>query len=433
MLSKRVLILTYYWPPSGGGGVQRWMYFALYLKELGYNPTVITVHPLKASYPLIDKTQLEMVKDLDVIYTNTLEPLKFYSLLKSGKSNTEIPYGNLGENKGGFFSKVMAFVRANFFIPDARRGWVPFAKGAAIQILKKEKIDWLVTTGPPHSTHLAGLYLSEKFKVKWLADFRDPWSEIYFLKTNFRFEFAKKKDLKFENAVLNKANLITTVGPGMANLLQKKMEDPKKLHILFNGYDKAMFETIENRFLKNALFNISHIGLLGDTQRFESFIEALKASKLNARQVQINLAGTVHPVHLEKLKTELAGFQVVHETFLPRKKALELMKNSDLLLLCPPMVGETRLIVSTKTMEYLAAGVPVLGIGDPESDAANLVKQQSISAFLDPNDISGVSNFLIKSFEKWKSNETLVNDFDPEPYSRFAVSKQLVDILFPKV
>ena len=115
MAEKRILILTYYWPPSGGGGVQRWMYFAMYLKRLGYNPTVITVHPDKASYPLIDKSQLDMVKEIETIYTNTLEPLKFYSFLKSGKTKKEIPYGNLGENSGGIFSKAMAFVRSNFF------------------------------------------------------------------------------------------------------------------------------------------------------------------------------------------------------------------------------------------------------------------------------------------------------------------------------
>jgi glycosyltransferase involved in cell wall biosynthesis len=370
-----------------------------------------------------------MVKDLDVIYTNTLEPLKFYSILKSGKSNAEIPYGNLGESKGGFFSKVMAFVRANFFIPDARRGWVPFAKGAASQLLKKEKFDWLITTGPPHSTHLAGLFLAEKYQVKWLADFRDPWSEIYFLKTNFRFEYAKQKDLKFESEVLNKANLVITVGPGMADLLKKKMEHPEKLHVLYNGYDKEMFASIEKRSTKNLSFVISHIGLLGDTQKFDSFIEALKSINLPVNQVQIHLAGSVHPIHLEKLKTELADFEIRHEAFLPRKKALELMKNSDLLLLCPPMVGETRLIVSTKTMEYLAAGVPILGIGDSDSDAAHLVKQQSMSGFYNPNDIAEISKFTLKCFENWKSDKILENDFDPEPYSRLAVCNQLANIL----
>jgi glycosyltransferase involved in cell wall biosynthesis len=429
MTKKNILILTYYWPPSGGGGVQRWMYFAMYLKRLGYKPTVITVNPDKASYPLIDKSQLEMVKDIETIYTNTLEPLKFYSFLKSGKTNKEIPYGNLGENSGGVFSKAMAFVRSNFFVPDARKGWVPYAKKAASELLKTEKYDWLITTGPPHSTHLAGLYLSKKFNIKWLADFRDPWSEIYFLQNTYRFNFAKQKDETLELQVLNSADVVTTVGPGMADLLRKKMKNPERLHVLYNGYDKEMFEGIEKQTSKNVLFTISHIGLLGDTQRLDSFIEALKISDIDASNILIHLAGSVHPNHLEKLKTDLPNVQFIHQGFLPRKEALTLMKNSDLLLLCPPMVGQTRLIVSTKTMEYLAAGVPILGIGDEQSDAATLVKEQTMSKFCDPKAIERITQFITKSFKNWQENTSTLNNFDPEPYSRLAVTHKLAQIL----
>ena len=433
MAEKRILILTYYWPPSGGGGVQRWMYFAMYLKRLGYNPTVITVHPDKASYPLIDKSQLDMVKEIETIYTNTLEPLKFYSFLKSGKTKKEIPYGNLGENSGGIFSKAMAFVRSNFFVPDARKGWVPYAKKAASDLLKSEKFDWLITTGPPHSTHLAGLYLSKKFNIKWLADFRDPWSEIYFLQNTYRFNFAKQKDEELESKVLNSAHVITTVGPGMSDLLRKKMKNPERLHVLYNGYDKEMFEGIEKRATKKEFFTISHIGLLGDTQRFDSFIEALKISDIDASKILIHLAGSVHPIHLEKLKTDLPNVQFIHQGFLPRKEALTLMKNSDLLLLCPPMVGQTRLIISTKTMEYLAAGVPILGIGDEQSDVATLVMKQTMSKFCDPESIESITQFIIKSFKNWQEDKSTLNNFDPEPYSRLSVTHKLAVLLETKI
>ena len=143
----------------------------------------------------------------------------------------------------------------------------------------------------------------------------------------------------------------------------------------------------------------------------------------------MHLAGSVHPVHLEKLKTDLPEVHLIHQGFLPRKEALTLMKNSDLLLLCPPMVGQTRLIVSTKTMEYLAAGVPVLGIGDEQSDAANLVKQQVISGFYDPENLEDISKFISSSFKNWELNQIVENDFDPEPYSRWAVTNRLLEIL----
>lgn len=429
MTEKRILILTYYWPPSGGGGVQRWMYFAKYLSTLGFKPTVITVDPKKASYPLIDRSQLELVKDIETIYTNTLEPLKLYSLIRSGKSDKAIPYGNLGEKNSGFFGKAMAFVRANFFVPDARKGWVPYATRAASKLLQSNQYEWLITTGPPHSTHLAGLKLSQKFNVKWLADLRDPWTEIYFLQKGMRMRFAQKKDADLENEVLDKANLITTVGPGMADLLRKKLSQPDKLHILYNGYDKEMFENIPLNSTNNEHFTIAHIGLLGESQRFDCLIDALKISGLDQTKIRIFLAGTVNDTHINRLKQELPNIQVEHQSFVPRKEALSIMKNSELLLLCPPMLGETKLIVSTKTMEYLAASNPILGIGDTESDAANLVKQQSMSAFYTPENTQGIANFLVEKFTDWQMDITHNNTFNPDPYSRYAVSCVLAEIL----
>ncbi len=429
MNTNRILILTYYWPPSGGGGVQRWMYFAIYLKRLGWNPTIITVHPSKASYPLLDSTQLEMVKDIECIYTTTCEPLKLYSYLKSGKANKSIPYGDLGETSGGIFAKAMAFIRANIFVPDARLGWVPFAKKAAAKELKSKQYDWLVTTGPPHSIHLAGLSLSKKFGIKWLADFRDPWSEIYFLQNTFRFNFIKRLDKLLESKVLNSANLITTVGPGMANLIRVKMKTTENLHILYNGYDHEMFDSLEKKALKNDKFSISHIGLLGHTQRFDVLINALKNSKLDLSKLSLHLAGSVHQSHLDKLNTDLVGVQLIHEQFLPRKAALSLITKSDLVLLCPPMVGQTHLIVSTKTMEYLASGVPILGIGDTQCDAASLINLQNISSFNDPKDELGITLFIEKCYQNWLNNHTETSQFNPNAYSRFEVTKSLQTLL----
>lgn len=427
MNTKNILIITYYWTPSGGGGVQRWMYFAIYLSKLGFKPTVVTVKPEKASYPLIDHSQTTMVKDIETIYTDTLEPFKIYSFLKTGKKNKEIPYGNLGSSNGGVFSKIMAFVRANFFVPDARKGWVKFAIEASSQLLKNRKYDWIVTTGPPHSTHLAGLYLSKKFNIKWLADFRDPWSEIYFLNETYRFDFAKQKDLKLEKKILNTANLITTVGPAMGDLLSKKMENNQKLKILFNGYDHEMLDSIEKKNSKNEKFTISHLGLLGSTQRFDSFLKALEISETDISKIKIQLAGNVFEEYLQSIKSK--NINLGYSNFLQRKDALSLMKNSDLLLLCPPMIGETKIIISTKSMEYLAAGVPILGIGDKESDAAILVKKQSFSGFFAPDEIDETAKFISSCFKNWENNTVLKNDFNPENYSRFEVSKQLAEIL----
>ena len=137
-VNKKVLILSYYWPPSGGSGVQRWMYFAKYLKQLGWEPIVITVDEYQAAYPVMDPSLLEDVKDIKVIKTSTREPLRFYSLLISGNSQSGIPQAEV--KRKSFIGKAAAYVRGNYFIPDARKGWVPYAVKAAQKVIREENI-----------------------------------------------------------------------------------------------------------------------------------------------------------------------------------------------------------------------------------------------------------------------------------------------------
>lgn len=162
---KKVLIITYYWPPSGGSGVQRWMYFCKYLKDFGIEPIVITVDEKKASYRNLDFSFCELVEDIEVYKTNTLEPLKFYSKIMSGDKNAAIPTAFAGESQPNYFQKISRFIRGNFFLPDARIGWVKYAVRMAKNVIANNDISYLITTGPPHSTHLIGLKLKKYFSI----------------------------------------------------------------------------------------------------------------------------------------------------------------------------------------------------------------------------------------------------------------------------
>jgi len=172
--------MTYYWPPSGGSGVQRWMYFAKYLKQQGWIPFVITVDEKNASYPVLDQSLLTEVDNIHVIKTKTVEPLKWYSLLFTGSKKGGIPQGEV--QKSGLLRKFATYIRGNFFIPDARKGWNSYAVREAVKLVKKENIKTVITTGPPHSTHLIGLKLKSLSEIKWFADFRDPWTDIFYNK-----------------------------------------------------------------------------------------------------------------------------------------------------------------------------------------------------------------------------------------------------------
>ena len=191
MLSKPILIITYYWPPSGGSGVQRWVYFSKYLKKLGYSPIVLTIDLKSASYPAIDRSLINETQGIPVHYVKSFNWIKIYSWFKKGKKD-KIPQGEF--SKKGLVDHIAAFIRGNFFIPDARVNWAKSAIKEALRIVKSHKIEKIITTGPPHSTHLIGLNLKNQLNFKWIADFRDPWTDIFYVKSFYRLSFAKKKD-----------------------------------------------------------------------------------------------------------------------------------------------------------------------------------------------------------------------------------------------
>ena len=187
---KKVLVITYYWPPSGGAGVQRWVKFIKYFKDQNINPFIISVDPDFASYPLIDNSLKNDIPDNTNVYlTKTNEPYSLYKKI----NNNQTPYaGFANEGRPNFFQKIARFIRGNFFIPDSRKGWNNFAYKKAVEILEKENIDTVITTSPPHSTQLIGLKLKETQNIKWIADLRDPWTDIYYYKSMLHTKWAKQ-------------------------------------------------------------------------------------------------------------------------------------------------------------------------------------------------------------------------------------------------
>ena len=242
-MSKKIIIFTYYWPPSGGSGVQRWLYFSFYLKKLNWDPIIITVDYNKASYSLIDESLNNISKDLRVIRTKTSDPLRAYSKFKTGNTKDGIPQSQI--DNSSLINQFFSFIRGNFFIPDARIGWNRHAIKVSKSIIEKENIKYIITTGPPHSSHLIGLKLVKKYKLKWLADFRDPWSNIFYNKYFYRLPYFQKKDEKYEKKVLEKAScILTTVGEDFHKLLKSKISTKQTFFSIINGYDKGLIESI---------------------------------------------------------------------------------------------------------------------------------------------------------------------------------------------
>jgi len=266
MAAKKVLIITYYWPPAGGAGVQRWLKMAKYLPQFGIEPFVLTVDESYASYPVVDPSFLDEVSSETKVYrTKSFEPLRIYGKLFGKK---KVPYsGFTNVNTHTVGSKLSRWIRGNFFIPDARKGWNKYALPKALEIIKAENIETVITTGPPHSTHLIGLQLkNRKPTLKWIADFRDPWTDIYYYDDLLHTKRSKAKDLKLEKVVLNKSDLVLAVCPSNQKLLAQKLpkEQRGKIKLITNGFDEEDFEGV-NRTSSDRILKIGYTGTLAQS------------------------------------------------------------------------------------------------------------------------------------------------------------------------
>ena len=424
----KVIIVSYYWPPSGGSGVQRWMYFAKHLVENGIEPIVVTISPENAAYSTFDESLVKQVEHIETHHTTGgFQILKFYSFLKSGNTKKQIPVGDIGDKKKSKFDKLSAYIRANYFIPDARVGWNKKAIPEIEKIIKKEKIDFIITTGPPHSTHLIGLEIKNKYNLKWVADFRDPWTEVYYNNLFKRTKRADLKDKSLEIRVLNKADLVLTVGPSMRKMLADKLpNNESKVHTILNGFDEEKLSFIQGKRYQE--FTIAHIGIWTLQQANTEIVSALKqiASEYKDWQIRFVLVGNIHPEIIQNLQN-IPNLIVDHRGKVSHQDALQEMMNADLLLNCQADIPNSKLIISGKHMEYLATGNNMIVIGNKEGDAAELMKANEKARMISQKDVQELKNSIIYFYQL--ERKTPLYNLEMNQYSRKSTAKELADLL----
>jgi len=421
--TEKILIISYYWPPAGGSGVQRWMYFSKYLSQFNFKPIILSVNPSYASYPSIDKSLENQVHNIELHKTFSLEALKFYRYFYSDR---RIPQSVIP--KKTFFDKILAFIRLNLFIPDARIGWNPFAIRKALKIIRDQNIKYVITTGPPHSTHLIGLKIKKITGVKWLADFRDPWQEIFYLKDYFRFNYIKKLDLKYETKVLSSANgIITTVGDQYHTILKNKILINQKFFSIYNGYDKKEFDKLES--IRPNYFNIVFTGVLSENNNYNAFLKAIKALDpiKNHLKIKFNLAGNIDnriiDLFSKFVNTKSAGYLSHHQ-------AISLMKSSHLLVNFNYQGTDKPDMISGKIIEYLASGSPILNISHLNSESESLISLSEDSVTFSENDLNKIRNYISKSYATWlkgEFKEKIPNNIGE--FSRSNLTRNLANIL----
>ena len=417
-----VIILTYYWPPSGGSGVQRWMYFSKYLKELGWEPFVITVDEKKASYPVLDMSLEKIVKNIKVIKTSTNEPLKLFSFLTTGGFRKGIPQGEV-KNRG-LFNKLSNYLRANCFIPDARVGWVNYAYRKCEKIIIKNNIRHVITTGPPHSSHLIGLKIKKDFKINWTVDFRDPWVNIFYNKQFLFTEKSINKQKRLEKEVLNNADLVlTTIGGDLKKQLQLKAPN-QNFAVVPNGYDSVLINKIKGKKSKK-YFHIVYTGLLTRNHPYLSFLKNLKQN-FSTVNLKLSLAGNISHEIINEIKNFLPNFKVKDCGYLNHEDTVRLIKSADLLVNFFFIGGEKEMI-SGKIMEYLATKIPILSIGDPKSEAGKILSKASQAKMFLKDSDKEIEQFLKKVI---LNRGKLINSFpNLDNWSRKKITKKLSNLL----
>jgi len=339
--------------------------FSKYLPEFGWNPIILTVDPDRASYPQRDESLLKEVGDeVEVFRTSSFEPLQIYAKA-AGKDR--VPYGGFSNEKSN--SPLSRFIRGNFFIPDARRGWNRFAVAKAKEILSSRDIDTIITTGPPQSTHLIGLTLKRQLDVKWGVDLRDPWTDIYYNEKMLRTRWAEERDEKLEKQTLQEADFCITVSKGFVELFRRKVD--RDYELITNGYDDEIVQRFTTDKASDKLI-ISYTGTMAESYHPDVVFNAL--AKLNFR-FELRIAGNVSAEIATQINNSTFSSSAVFLGYLPHEEVLLEMRRAHLLLLITPKVKNSEGIIPGKLFEYLGTGNPILAISDERrSDVGLIIK-----------------------------------------------------------
>ncbi len=422
---KKVLIITYYWPPAGGPGVQRVLKFVKYLPAFGWEPVVLTVQ--SGEYPAIDKSLLNDIDPtLKVYKLKTLEPFRLYKALFKKKED-KISAFELVNDDGKFSTKISHFMRNNFFIPDARVGFYLRNKKKIKKIVARENPDVLLISSPPPSLLLIGKYLSENIGIKWVADFRDPWIDAFWEKNNNRVKYLQKKMVKIELEILKSADAISCVSPAITKSLANKIQNHKKTYTIFNGFDHTDFSSIEKQ--GSDKFRMSFIGGLGESQICENFFEGIASLPKNLQKnIEIKIIGNIHDGVTDIIKKYNLSKTVKVKRYQPHNYVISRIINSELLLLfIARNSGEG--VISGKFFEYLATGNEILAITDGPNENLNDLLTSCQAGIVKQYD-DNFLNYLNIKIGNWQEKKKHVSNLEAiQKYSRKEQTKVLSQLL----
>lgn len=427
--TKKVLIVTYYWPPAGGPGVQRWLKFVKYLPEFNIQPIVYI--PENPNYPLLDEKLNKDVSDKAIILKNKIfEPYGIASFLSKNKTK-KISSGIIDKKKKqSFVEKMLLWVRGNLFIPDARVYWVKPSVKYLKKYIEEHQIETIITTGPPHSLHLIGLKLKKQLNIRWIADFRDPWTTIGYHKELKLSSWAAQKHKDLEKEVLNTCDSILVTSPTTKKEFQNLTS--KLIDVITNGYDR---EEVAKQPLDNE-FTLAHIGSFLSERNpqilWESLQDLIQENELFASKFQLKLIGAVSKEVLASIESIGLNSYVNNLGYVSHDEALKHQRSSQVLLLIEINSEDTKCIIPGKLFEYMVSERPIIAIGPKNSDFENIIKATNTGNFFTYNEKIELKNTILKHFDSYLNNELKAHPIGLQQYSRRSLTEQLANVLSKK-
>ena len=426
IMIKRALIITYYWPPAGGPGVQRWLKFVKYLPEFGVEPIVYI--PENPNYPLVDESLVsEISNDVTILKHPIKEPYKLAGIF-SKKSSKTISSGIISDKSNqSFIEKVMLYIRGNYFIPDARKSWVKPSVNFLLSYIEKENIKTIITTGPPHSLHLVGLQLKDMLGVKWIADFRDPWTTIGYHKQLRLTNKSQQRHKELEAQVLNTADQIIVT----SSVTKKEFEliTVKPIEVITNGYDYEPVDKVELDFK----FSLSHIGSLLSKRNPEVLWNVLRdlvtANEDFAKDFQLNFVGAVSKNVLDLVKNNNLSNYINNVGYVSHKESITFQKKSQVLVLIEMNSEETKCIIPGKLFEYMVSNRPIIALGPKGSDVENILKETNTGNYFKYDDYESLKKTILIHYKAFQNKTLQSYGIGLQKYSRKKLTESLSKLI----
>jgi len=427
---KRVLIITYYWPPTGGGGVQRWLKFVKYFRNFGVEPIIFT--PENPERPSTDDSLLdEIPNNIKIITNNIWEPYSFYKQFTGRKKSDKIQTAFLNEKKvkSSLLENIAIWIRGNIFIPDARKFWIKPSVKLLSDYLNINDVDAIISTGPPHSAHLIAYHLKQNTNIPWLADFRDPWTNIDYYRDLKLGKRADKKHHHLEKLVLQKADSVSVISPGMQKEFKSIVD--RKYHIIPNGYDTE--DIIDHKITETNDFVLSHIGSMSKTRTpyclLEVLSEIIKENESFEKKLIIKNVGKIDTHALESFKKNGLTNKLELVDYLPHNEVIAEQQSASMLLLLVNDTPNAKLILTGKIFEYLASKRPIICVAPEDGDAAKVISECNAGKTFGFNEKKKLKKYILESFENFESGNLVANSKNTEQYSREHLTKKMSDVI----